>query len=445
VAQGGAVPGMPSTRPSSGTRLPGIEGLRGLAAVSIVLVHTWSTSMPHGVVLGIGSRMADTLSTLSVGVTLFFTLSGFLLYRQFVAPIARGTSRLPISAYLHNRVLRIAPAYWVILLLTAVVIGSVSLRAASGQLDVGRLTDPLAFGQAALLIQQYHPGTVMIGIGPAWSLAVELVFYLALPLLALGAARLARRASERRERVLVLLGPPLLLLLIGLSGKAAAAYLLPGGPLAGYDANWHSVIERSFWAQADLFSFGMVIAVLHVEASDGRLRLPPNWRRAAVAMALLVFLPCAWTMHRGEQSYLLQNTGEALAIALAFAAIVFPDPSLTRPLRAVRVLESRAFVAVGLVSYSLFLWHYPLIWWLRDHGLTLGGGWGDLLGNVAIVAVLAGALSALTYRYVELPALRHKRSTRASPRSPGRPLTAGSAAAEALAPAGDPAIRLSRP
>jgi peptidoglycan/LPS O-acetylase OafA/YrhL len=422
-------------------RLAGIEGLRAVAASSIVLVHTWSTSMPHGVVLGTGSRMADTLSTLSAGLTLFFTLSGFLLYRQFAAPIARGVARLPVSAYLHNRLMRIAPAYWVILVITAVVLGTVSLREPSGQLGVGRLIDPLALGQTALLIQQYHPSTIMIGIGPAWSLATELVFYLWLPALALVAARLARRAKDRRGRVLILLGPPLLLLLIGLSGKAAAAHLLPAGPLAGYDANWHSVIERSFWAQADLFSFGMVVAVLHIELSDGRISLPRHWRRVAVGVALFVFVPCAWTMHRGEQSYLLQNTGEAFALALALAALVLPDPALRRPLWAVRVLESRVFVAVGLASYSLYLWHYPLIWWLRDHGLTLGGGWGDLLVNVAIVATLAGVLSALTYRYVEVPALRRKRSTRVAVPAVD-PVTVGSAGLPTPAPVGDPAIRL---
>jgi peptidoglycan/LPS O-acetylase OafA/YrhL len=394
--------------------LHGIEGLRAVAACSIVAVHVWETSMPGGVVLGAGSRLADGLSSLSAGVTLFFTLSGFLLYRQFVGPIARGASRLPVSAYLRNRLLRIAPAYWVILLLTAVVFGAVSLREPSGQLGVGRLDSPLAFAQTALLIQQYHPGTITIGIGPAWSLAVEVAFYLVLPLLALAAIALARRARNRRGRVLALLAPPLLLLLLGLSGKAAAAWWLPGKPLDGYLPNWHSVIERSFWAQADLFSFGMLVAVLHVEVSDGRIRLPRNWRRLALGLALLVFIPCAWTMHRGELSYLPQNTGEAFAIALVFASIVLPDPDRVLLSRSMRVLESRVFLAVGLASYSLFLWHYPMIRWMRDHGLTLAGGWGDLFVNLTIVASLAGALSALTYRFVELPALRRKRSTRIS-------------------------------
>jgi peptidoglycan/LPS O-acetylase OafA/YrhL len=371
--------------------------------------------MPHGVVLSNFTPLGDAISTLSAGVTLFFCLSGFLLYRQFAAPIARGALRLPIAAYFQNRVLRIAPAYWAILIATALVLGTVSLREPSGQLGVGRLTNPLTLTQTLLLVQQYHPGTIMDGISPAWSLAVEVAFYVVLPLLALVVVRLARRATHRRMRVLMLLGPPLFLLLLGLSGKAAAAFVVPGRPLDGYNANWHSVIERSLWTQADLFSFGMAIAVLHVEASDGRLRLPIHWRRVAVALALLVFVPCAMTMHEGEHSYLPQNTGEALAIALLFAAIMIPDPSQLRPLRVVRLLESRVFVAVGLASYSLFLWHYPIIRWLRSHGLTLGGGWGALLLNLAIVAAVAGFLSALTYRFVELPALRHKRSTRVSP------------------------------
>jgi peptidoglycan/LPS O-acetylase OafA/YrhL len=205
---------------------------------------------------------------------------------------------------------------------------------------------------------------------------------------------------------------------VGLSGKYAA-HLLPGSPTEGFDANWHSVIERSFWAQADLFSFGMLVAVIHTEVADGRLALPTHWRRIAVGLGLLVFVPCAWTIHQGEQSYLPQNTGEALGLSLLFAAIVIPD-SASATLRVVRLLETRAVVAVGVVSYSLFLWHAPLIHLLEGRGLTIGGGWGALLVNLGEVAVVAGALSALTYRYVERPALQRKRSTR-SARAPGSP------------------------
>jgi peptidoglycan/LPS O-acetylase OafA/YrhL len=371
--------------------------------------------MPNRQILG-GHRVSDLLSMLAIGVTLFFTLSGFLLYRPFAASIVRGEMKLPIRAYFTNRVLRIAPAYWAILALTLVV-GAASVRNASGTIRyAGHITDPVAMLQSALLLQDYRPSTMVIGIGPAWSLAVEVVFYCVLPLLALGAAYVAAFARDRRGRVLVVLGPPLLLLLIGLSGKHAA-HGLGGSPTNGYGTNWHSLIERSFWAQADLFSFGMIVAVLYTEVSDGRLAVPRHWRRIVASLGAIVFLPCAWTMHGGEQSYLPQNTGEALAISMVFATIVIPagDGGASW---VVRLLESRALVAVGVVSYSLFLWHFPVISWLQSHGLTLGGGWGALLLNLIEASLVTGALSALTYRYVERPALRRKRSTRTTDVAP---------------------------
>jgi peptidoglycan/LPS O-acetylase OafA/YrhL len=421
--------------PSTTPRLQGIEGLRAIAAGSIVLVHVWAFSYPDGEVLAAGTHLGDALSTLSVGVTLFFTLSAFLLYRPFAASIARASRPLSTRAYFRNRALRIAPAYWVILFLSALLVGYVYLPEDGG---VGRLTDPVALFEATFLLQNYRPSTMNVGIGPAWSLAVELVFYFALPLLVFGAARLARRAKDRRGRVLALLAPPLFLLVLGLTGKFVAGTVLPAPPTAGYNNDWHSVVERSFWAQADLFSFGMVAAVLYVELVDNRLRLPKRWRAIAAGLGLLIFIPCAWTMNMGEHSYLLQNTGQALALALIFAAIVFPDPAAPRPLRAIRLLEWPGLVAVGVASYSVFLWHMPLIDWLADHGLT-AAGWGGLLLNTLIVAVVVGVFSALTYHFVEKPALRRKHSMRTDTTVSG---VDGQAARPVAA--GDPAIAQSR-
>jgi peptidoglycan/LPS O-acetylase OafA/YrhL len=89
---------------------------------------------------------------------------------------------------------------------------------------------------------------------------------------------------------------------------------------------------------------------------------------------------------------------------------MIPGPG-TRPLRTVRLLESRPLVAVGIASFSVFLWHHPVIMWLSTHGLTVGGR-GGLLVNLIVVALIVGVLSALTYRFIERPALRRKRSTR---------------------------------
>jgi hypothetical protein len=89
-------------------------------------------------------------------------------------------------------------------------------------------------------------------------LAVEVVFYLALPLLGLLAVVAARRAATPARRLLAGLAPAGLLLVVGLSGRAVARFLIPAeGMSPDWDGDWHSVVVRSFWAKADLFTFGM--------------------------------------------------------------------------------------------------------------------------------------------------------------------------------------------
>jgi peptidoglycan/LPS O-acetylase OafA/YrhL len=198
------------TRPSTGQRLPGIEGLRALAALSILLVHTWAEAGPTGPVK-FTPLVDHHLLDLGYGVTLFFTLSGFLLYRPFASAILQGSRQLNLLNYLKNRALRILPGYWAVLLFCALGIGGLFLHSGGGLVD-GRLTNPSLLLRAALLVQNYDPRTMLTGIGPAWSLAVEVVFYLILPLLAWLAWRLGS-ARGRSGRVIVALAPPALLLL----------------------------------------------------------------------------------------------------------------------------------------------------------------------------------------------------------------------------------------
>jgi peptidoglycan/LPS O-acetylase OafA/YrhL len=88
------------------------------------------------------------------------------------------------------------------------------------------------------------------------------------------------------------------------------------------------------------------------------------------------------------------------------ALVVLPAHEARRPLL-LRVLESRPFVVAGVVSYSIFLWHEPLIRWLDGHGMTLGGA-GGFVVNLALIAAVTGVASTLTYWFVEAPALHLK-------------------------------------
>jgi peptidoglycan/LPS O-acetylase OafA/YrhL len=88
------------------------------------------------------------------------------------------------------------------------------------------------------------------------------------------------------------------------------------------------------------------------------------------------------------------------------AVVVLPDRAPS-PSLLVGLLASRPLVAVGLASYSLFLWHDPVQRLLHERGLTMDGS-GGLVVNLAVLGLLSGLLSALTYRFVERPALRRK-------------------------------------
>src|SRR5947208_8486807 len=87
------------------SRLAGIDGLRAIAATSILVYHTWLYSSPTGEPLTAGQWARWPLRfvpDLALGVTLFFTLSGFLLYRPFVAALLRGQPRPRFFSYFQN-------------------------------------------------------------------------------------------------------------------------------------------------------------------------------------------------------------------------------------------------------------------------------------------------------------------------------------------------------
>src|SRR5439155_27326489 len=121
----------PTTLTSTSSRLWEVEGLRAVAAWSIVVFHVWIFSSPAILDWNLGPLTAF-VSPLQSGVTLFFVLSGFLLYRPIAAALLDATAAPPAWKYLCNRALRLLPAYGVTLLLLVVALRSASLGA-SGQ------------------------------------------------------------------------------------------------------------------------------------------------------------------------------------------------------------------------------------------------------------------------------------------------------------------------
>lgn len=396
-----------NVRPSWGHRLAGIEGLRGVAALSVVLYHLGLTAS-YEVLTG---PAGFVFTLLNQGLTLFFVLSGFLLYRPFVTAMVRGTQLPSIRRYAYNRLLRIYPVYIVIFMITGIIIGSVYIRGSThglGPDNIGRLTDPLQIAANLLLVQMFVPQYVMSGLPVSWSLTAELTFYLVLPLVALLALRRIGRGSGT---VRALVGGPVVMVIGGLAitlwAHDVASRMSPlDAANFGFGQSGSAVLLRSFLAQADLFAYGMLAAVVVVVLHERGLQRVPTWVKAAFVLAamLMVFLALEFVRP------MLSNVSGAAA-ALVLVAVVLPSSRRNDLNRAARVLEWLPFRFAGVISYSTYLWHLPIIFWLITHHQTAGQNTRSVALTGLLVLAITIPLSTLSYYFVERPMMRLKKST----------------------------------
>jgi peptidoglycan/LPS O-acetylase OafA/YrhL len=364
-----------------------IDGMRAIAVLAVVGVHT---AVAGGAVSpSIGGRL---LAHLNFGVAIFFLISGFLLYRPFIAHRSGGPRAPTTSSYAKRRVLRIYPAYW--LILTVLVIAPGLTGVVDGHwwpMYALVHTLPVYGGRECVELPN------QCGLAQTWSLVVEVTFYLILPAYAVATARLTRELSVRSWMCAEVL---LLATLSALSVLLQFVVLNPAPRWLG-----SSVLGYVYW-----FALGMSMAVASV-ALHSRQRQPwlvrwlgahPEalWLTAVAAYVLL----CAWL----PASPFLFVRSQALVVHLAFGAIaalllapaVFADLAGGR-LR--RLLTHPVIAWLGLISYGIFLWHYVVALELGPAGA--GASFAVvLLGTLAISVPCA----AVSYYLVERPLLRLK-------------------------------------
>jgi peptidoglycan/LPS O-acetylase OafA/YrhL len=374
-----------STQPaglgSGGSRLAGVDGVRALAALSILVWHVWAhatNANRYGLSVGPFTKI---FANLQAGVAVFFVVSGFLLFRPFARAILDDDKLPSIRKYFRNRALRILPAYWAILLLVTLLF------------QRGLLDRPLQLLANFAFLQTYVPSYIPswshgFGIAPAWSLCVEVVFYLALPLLVVVAMRSRDRIGRRSAVAL----PIVLLAVLGIGSTALAQIDKLG-----------EVFQDSFPTHAHWFAVGMTLAVARVRWEDNAFEIR-RWMRPAACIAGIVLAVIAIKLtNGGEITFLDQQTIFAVCAGLWLAIVVMPAPRS----RVVAVLSSRVMTGLGLASYSIFLWHDPILRVLRDQSLTHAGV-GGFVVTTLFLFVLTVFASTITYLYVERPALRRK-------------------------------------
>ncbi len=355
--------------------------LRGLAVLAVCVFHVAALTGFAGA--GALGHVAQTLGGL--GVTVFFAISGFLLYRPFAAARAGGAPLPDLRRFARRRVLRIVPAYWVALTVLVVFPGIV-----------------LADGawRYYLFAQLYREDTIGLGIPVAWTLCVEVTFYFALPLWAL----LTRRLSARSD-ALALAG----VALGGAAVQALAARL-------EISRLWADALP----GQATWLALGMLLAVWSVAEPDRVMRQATVcWLGAAAALAGLaamapdgVFgLAAALTQVQPLATVAARLALTAVLCVLFLLPAVFGEDA-GGPVRWLLAWAPVAFL--GTISYSFYLYHLTVAELLAldaDPGHFDAGGLGlrDHVNTpvlLALTVLVTGAVAALSYRTLERPALR---------------------------------------
>jgi peptidoglycan/LPS O-acetylase OafA/YrhL len=329
-------------------RLAGLDALRAIAALTVFVGHAFDVGLPI-------SRVTFA------GVTTFFVLSGYLLYRPFVVASRNGRS-VHLGLYFVRRFLRIAPAYVVALV-------GISI------LTTGRLPDDLL---GHLLMADTAP------IGVAWTLRIEAWFYLVLPLLA---AAIATCSPERQ--------PSLLVSIAALSLIAGVLFVV-AAQAVGNVADTVQLQQLPFYLWA--FIPGMLLATIEADRPSalGRLR---SRRWLGLAAGLLIagaVLDLAVPFLLNGRDAVLTSGGAAILVG---AAIPQDLGRFTRPA-----------VVGGALSYAFYLWHVDIVRLLDN--LTVVGGFEAFAVTVAIAAMSYFLIERYALRMALVVERRRERSER---------------------------------
>jgi len=361
----------------------------------------------HAAVFGgaIGdARWKGLTAHLDIGVTIFFLLSGFLLYRPLVAARVLGAPGIRIADYGRRRFLRIVPAYWLALTVLAVFPGLYGVFTGNWWVYYGLLQNYPVY----TLSGDCTSDIFRCGIGPAWSLAIEVGFYAVLPFFALAMAALFRRLPRRRW-----LATELAVLAV----LAALSFVIQRAPIDSDLIQWlhFSPLGRAWW-----FGLGMGLAAFSVWVQErgsepralrwlGDRPLVP-WGLALLAYAIAALflfdpVPSLAANVVTAREYLGEYFLFGVIAALILVPAVFGDDRGGLPRR---ILAHPALAWLGLISYGIFLWHFPIL-----VALVRGGAldwWPAMRFPLLAATTLAITVvcAALSYYLVERPLMRLK-------------------------------------
>lgn len=323
---------------------PDIDGLRAVAVLSVVLFHSGVAGMSGGY----------------VGVDVFFVISGFLITTIIAREVDDGSFSL--RRFYERRIRRIAPALFCVLVVVGVFSYLLLLPSEFRQVP-SSITGAVLFGSNIIFYLQsdyFAPAAQTNPLLHTWSLGLEEQYYIFFPLMLMAIARFGPRLRVPAI-LLAAVFSFALCVLITPEHPSAAFYLLPA---RAWELFVGSLLAVGFFPQVGnqtgreiIAGTGMFLIVVAVVLFNDQTQFP----------GYLAMLPVA---------------GSAMLIHSAVGTVTG------------RLLSTRPVVFIGLISYSLYLWHWPIIVFSRAAGLEL---------PPLVITAASLAVASLSLLYIETP------------------------------------------
>jgi peptidoglycan/LPS O-acetylase OafA/YrhL len=331
-------------------RIPSLDGFRAVSIVLVLLAHL------NGTGYGPDLRLVETLDLGSLGVRIFFVISGFLVTTLLELECERNGG-ISIRGFLRRRAFRILPAF-------TIYVAAMAALNASGMIGLHQ-SDVLT---ASTFTMNYH-GDRSWYLGHLWSLSVEAQFYVCWA---------ALRVFAGRSRMFWI---AVAALAVGPAARVGTYVMVP---------EWRWSIGEAFPTIVDALATGSLLAMLQGRLSSSAAYVAFLRSRLASAAVPISLVALGATLPHIAFSYTVGQTLMNLLIALMIHRTVVFSEGL-----AGRVLNARAAVALGTVSYSLYLWQQPFL--NRESA--------SVFAQFPVNFALAIAAGLLSYSLIERPAL----------------------------------------
>jgi peptidoglycan/LPS O-acetylase OafA/YrhL len=305
-------------------RIPSLDGLRAVSVLLVVFSHLVGP-LPYNIENAVGN----------LGVRVFFVISGFLITSILVAEVEK-TSTLSLTKFYFRRTLRIFPAYYFYL-------AAVFLASAAGIVQI----PPESFFSSLTYTSNYiEPG--VWELGHSWSLSVEEQFYLLFP----GLILLCGLARTKKCLIFIVLLTPFIRVVNFLILESYVGFEIPVWYVFGFHTNM------------DALAVGCLLAVYRKQLHDNE-----QYKNFLRSPAAFCFIPLTIAAIVYNYSYNIIYFGFGITLLNLLIGSLIDWVTVNCSSAAGKILNSKIFVSVGLVSYSIYLWQQPFSkydaekWW----------------------------------------------------------------------------------